>query len=338
MIIVPSKRVDNTDPEVLPIHMVVENRMDIMAVFLRVLRYISSVGALGDNLCWDDSDKSPIYIADYASATEFASEVNPLPAMLLRIGGYGTGDRYMGHSMVDSSQEGTSRLDNMSPGLQIAVRGRNKTETYFLSDKLTREINTLRPAIIASALNMEYMSGINVGEVSRLNDTSGNPYIWECMLSFSVSVDTYMFTTNYPGISPDPRLNKGLFMGLAGSQEKEDPSIRRPLFSYADFVLQSGTPEDGFDYTVSTRMIFDDESGEAEERAFTTKSDFEVSVSGDPPAAIPGTKSDPVDVTVSMITQGPAEFEMTLPEGFAVAIPGVVPDSAGKYKFKLEKK
>jgi hypothetical protein len=257
--------------------MIIEDRMDIIALYLRVLRHVSARGGLGDSLCWHDGDNSPVYIAKQASSTEFANEVNPLPALLVKIGGYRTAEMFMSQSMVNTHQDGSSRLSELNTSVRISVRGRSEPETYRLADVLSKHLDTLRPAILASALNLEAMSGISTGEVYRLNDTSGNPYIWECTLDFYVNVNRYMMTAKYPTVSPDPRKNKGLFLGTAGEQSKEDPLAFRPMFAYADFVLKAGTEEDGYPYTVSTQMIFDEQGSDTVLKKNKVSAAFEVS-------------------------------------------------------------
>jgi len=337
MIIVPVKPVDSTDPELLPIRMIIEDRMDIIALYLRVLRHVSARGGMGETLRWEDSDTSPIYIAKHASGTEFANEVNPLPALLIKIGGYRTNEMFLSQSMVNTHQEGSSRLSDLSPSIRISVRGRSEPETYRLSDILSKHLDTLRPAILASALNLEFMSGITTGEVYHLNDTSGSPYVWECNLDFSVSVNRYMMTAMYPAISPDPRKNKGLFLGTAGDQSKEDPNSTRPMFAYSDFVLKAGTPEDGYPYTVSTQMIFDEQGADTVLKKSNVSAAFEVSADlafGTVPA---GHSTEIREVTVALASPGRGDFEMVFPDGVSPDIPGIALDSEGILRFTLEK-
>jgi len=62
MIITPLKPRSTTDPELLPIQMIVQTRLDIIKVFLRVFRYMGSIGVFGDNLIWTDDKDSKLHI------------------------------------------------------------------------------------------------------------------------------------------------------------------------------------------------------------------------------------------------------------------------------------
>lgn len=339
MIIIPRRPLDNNNPELLPIQMIIETRLDVLAVYLRVLRYLGSIGVYGKSLVWEDSPDSRLYIAKL-SANSIGKDANPVPAILVSVGGYQTGEKYLSQSMVSSGRDGSARLTEMNPPVSIVVRGRDELEATRLADLTSGYLDTLRPDILASVVNLEFMSGIGVGAVDKLRDNSGNPYLWECSLGFSVSVNRYYTTKRYPGGSPDPRINKGVFVGSAGEQAKEDPRSARPIFAYADFVIQAGTPEDGYDYTVSTQMIFDDTGEHTQEQAVEAGAAFTVSMSpdgnfGDVTVGEPGGERP---LSIVMNTPGKAEMELTVPEGFMINVPGFEDLPGGRINLQMEKK
>lgn len=239
MIIIPEKSPNSTNPELIPIKMILETRMDALALYLRVFRYFGQKGAWGEKLRWcDDQDKSGIYIAKYSS-NSIGKDINPLPAILLGIGGYQTGELFMSQSAVDIDQSrGTTKLTHMNTTISVSVRGQNEQQTYMIADRTSMLLDVAKPQIVAAAQNLDYMSGINVGQVSKLTDPSGNPYIWECNLGFSVSINRFYASKNYTGYkTPDPSEDSGasLYLGQAGEVGKKNWAQDRPMLALADF-------------------------------------------------------------------------------------------------------
>lgn len=242
MIIVPERSPNITNPEVIPIRMILETRMDALALYLRVLRYLGQKGAWGENLRWSDDPESPgIYIAKYSS-NSIGKDANPLPAILVGIGGYQTGEQFLTHSAVDiDTYRGTTKMTMMNTNISISVRGQNEQQTYMIADTTSLLLDNVKPEITAAALNLDYMSGISVGPVNKLTDPSGNPYLWECNMSFSVSIRRFYVSKNYTGLrTPDPATDSGsvLYLGQAGEVGQYlFQDNKRPMFALADFKV-----------------------------------------------------------------------------------------------------
>lgn len=262
MIIVPEKSPTSSNPELIPIRMILETRLDALALFLRVFRYLGQKGAWGDKLRWsDDPESEGIYIAKY-SANSIGKDANPLPAILLGIGGYQTGEQFLSQSAVDINQtEGTTKMTKVSTGISVSVRAQNEQQAYFIADTTSLLLDAVKPEITAAALNLDYMSGISVGPVNKLTDPSGNPYLWECNLSFNIVVNRFFNIKKYAGFkSPDPAVDEdGLHLGLAGEVKRKNYKEDRPMLALADFrATVDGIEEvDGEPYvTVFETSIF----------------------------------------------------------------------------------
>lgn len=262
MIIVPEKAPHNTNPEVIPVRMILETRLDALALFLRVFRYLGQKGAWGPKLIWsDDPEKSGIYIAKYA-ANSIGKDANPLPAILLSIGGYQTGEQFLTQSAVDiDPKNGTTKMTIVSTSISVSIRGQNEQQTYMIADRSSLLLDAARPQIVAAADNLDHMSGISVGPVNKLTDPSGNPYLWECNLGFSITVNRFFNTKNYTGFkTPDPAAdNDGLFLGMAGEVKRKSYREDRPMFALADFkaTIDGDEEIDGEPYvTVFETSIF----------------------------------------------------------------------------------
>lgn len=261
MIITPLIPRHKNDPELIPIQMIVQTRMDIIKVYLRVLRYLGSVGAFGEDLIWTDDKDTKLNIQKVGD--DHYGDVNYLPIFVIDIGGYRIEDKYFMNSAVDSSRgQGTSFVSDMEPGINITVRGRDDIETYRLADTLADYLRILKPDILGAVKNLEIMGGISVGKATPSNDSSGNPYCWECSVSFGVRATKYYNTKRYtgPGSSPDPGVNKGVHIGPAGIQSRLNPEGSVPLFSFANFVISAGE-DDESTFIVSDQIVY---SGERE--------------------------------------------------------------------------
>lgn len=263
MIIIPEKSPESTDLELLPIKMILETRMDALALFLRVLRYLGQKEVWGPKLVWsDDPENSGIYIAKYSS-NSIGKDANPLPAILVGIGGYQTGELFMSHSAVDISPDfGTQKMTKMDTNISIAVRGQNEQQTYIIADVLSAMLDIVRPEVLAAAYNLDSMSGISVGPVNKITDPSGNPYIWECNLGFHISINRFYMTKNYAGKkTPDPAVDSEdkIYLGTAGKVGRKNFKQNKPMLAYADFVatVPGVTSDEGPEVTVYETNIFD---------------------------------------------------------------------------------
>lgn len=246
MIIAPDVSANSKDPELIPVHMILETRMDALALYLRVLRYFGQKGVWGDNLRWkDDPESEGIYIAKYSS-NSIGKDANPLPAILVGIGGYQTGDMFMSQSAVDiDPMRGTTKLTQVSTTISISVRAQNEQQAYKIADTTSLLLDNVRPEILAAAENLDYMSGINVGPVNKLTDPSGNPYLWECNMGFSIRVNRFYASKHYTGKgTPDPASDSGgsLYLGQACEVGTLHPDWARQMFTLASFkgMIDSG--------------------------------------------------------------------------------------------------
>lgn len=320
MIIIPAKVSNNDNRELLPIEMVLENRMDMMIVLLRVLRYLGSVGAWGPNLIWEDSKDSPIGI--YKFGENHYGDVNKLPRMVVSIGGYRLPDsRYLYGDATDTSQRGTDRNSDMNIGMNIQILGRSDTETYRLTDSTADYLKALRPSIIASVVNLEDIAGITVGSVNPSRDNSGNPYMWESSISLGTYAYKFYNTSMYKGLgrSPDPNANQGLTVGAAGPHSLKTPHPdRRPLFLLGDFVTIAGDPkEPGGEFTVSNSLVFNETDTESYDKFRVAEQEFTSSV-----ASIEEEAPAEFNIALTKNTPGATEIEITLPDFIGVNLPG----------------
>lgn len=220
MIIIPALDPTKTsNPELLPIAICLENRLDVLKVILRVLRYMGSVGVWGDNLRWEDSKDSPLYIDKYYTTDK--QIVNPCPAILASIGGYKMSSQYLNNdsSMVTATQ--TTKVKARYIPLNIIVRGASEYQGYMLADRTAEFLEELKRPICGAVTNLDHLTDISVGSVEKTRDNSGNPYIWECHINLSAYVMHFITKEAYKDF-PIPGINtgKGVHLGLNGPIKK----------------------------------------------------------------------------------------------------------------------
>jgi len=324
LIIIPKLPTDTTNPELVPIAMILETRLDCLALYLRVIRYFAQQGFYGEALRWEDSDESPIYIAKRAEDTEGKQEANILPAVLIGIGGYVTGEKFLGKSRVATSLKGETSLSDMDTSLSLLIQGRSELEVYNLADKTALFLDSVKGDILGSAINLDHMSGISVGQVRKLVPKSGNPYVWECELRISISVNRLYMTARYPGKSPDPRVNSGKFAGESGDQHKEDTTSKRPMLSFASFTIEAGVAPSDYEFVVSEQHIFDDQGVKSAEAYAASRAAYSISMDpngnfGNVPIGAPSASRD---LVIEVESLGEATFDIVLPDEFRISSPG----------------
>lgn len=324
MIICPGKPHANNDPELIPITMVLEHRLDALKVFLRVLRYLGQCSAFGENLIWEDSKKSPLYIAQMND--DKFGDVNYLPSMWLDIGGYGVGETHLYESAVSTTKgEGTTVMDNINPSISIVVRAVSDLQAYKLADSLVGYLRVLRRSILSSVKNLENIGPISVGRVTQSRDQSDNPHMYECIISFALDINQFYNSRHYagPDFSPDPGVNIGLHLGTSKSQKRKSRMEGVPMFSMASFQITAGdeNSEDN-DFVVLEQNVVRDGLADASVKKGTA-TEMQLSASefdfGD---------VDPLGpvkahvLVLGAVQPGERMFKVDIPDHFAINIPG----------------
>lgn len=336
MIIIPGVPVGNNDPELLPVSVIVETRLDIIVVILRVLRYFGSVGAYGPTLIWKDSADSPLFI-NKAGEDPYDS-ANHLPSMTVDIGGYRVPDnQFLFSNAVNTSQKGTDFYSELNTSVQILIKARSDVETYTLADKTANYLKVLTPDILSAVENLEGIFSITAGKVVPTQDESSVPGKFECMVTLGVKAQTYLNWSRYkgPGGGPDPTLNTGVHFGVAGIQSRLNPNGSKPLFSYGSFITLAGDEDTG-GFTVTRQMLFSGRKDMEGEEISDTATRISLSVKeldlGDvPPDEGTG------ELGISLTAQGEDDLEIELPAFVEVDLPGFDVVHKGNPIIKLRK-
>ena len=321
MIIVPRVKPGNKDPELLPISVIIETRLDVIVVILRVLRYLGSVGVYGPGLIWEDSKDSPLFINKVGE--DPYDDANMIPSMTVDIGGYRIPeDKYLYENAVNTSQHGTDFYSELNTGVQILIKGRSDVEVYNLADNTADYLKLLKPDIVGSVENLEEMFSITAGKVVPTTDASASPGKFECMVTVSIKAYKYLNSTRYkgPGRSPDPTLNKGVHLGPGGIQSRLNPEGTKPLFSYGSFVLLAGDENSG-GFVVTNQMLFSGREGVETSPDLDTATQISMSVKSIDFGEVPPASGE-ADIGISMTVEKNGDVTLAMPEFVELNLPG----------------
>lgn len=267
MIIVPSKPLENNDPNVLPIRVVLQNRADLLAVFLRFFRLLFQSGACGDGLLWRDSDKTGIWIYDASPENPGKVPENPVPGIKLEIGG---ARYYQNFESADGASAGgvgtKDRTYYRAVGISVEVRGRNKAETYKITDTAADLLMIMKPFLLGEVQNLDTMESPTLAPVLALNQagpSGDSPLIFQSGFSFNV---TYFVSFNILEKGQNGAIEDANAGGMSfgGQQTREHPKAysegkRQGLFTYADFVTEAYDKNDPTNtVVVSNQLILPD--------------------------------------------------------------------------------
>jgi hypothetical protein len=321
MIIVPRLKVGSVDPELLPIRVILQTRMDAIVVILRVIRYLSSVGVYGESLKWFDSKDSPIFINKVGE--DPYDNANSLPSMTVDIGGYRIpDDKFLYENAIKTNQEGTDFYSELNTGVEILIKGRSDKEVYNLADNTADFLKVLKPDILGSVENLDGIFSITAGRVVPTTDASATPGRYECMVTMNIRAYKYLNWSRYkgPGDSPDPVLNKGIHMGTGGIQSRLNPEGTRPLFSYSSFVVTAGS-SDADAFVVTNQTMFSGREGVATPQDLDTATQLSFSSKEFDLGEVPP-ESGESELGISMTTQKDGNINIVFPEFIEVDLPG----------------
>jgi len=152
-------------------------------LFTRILRYFFQQGLL-EGLEWSENPTaSKIYIED--SFAEIPKGQNPWPSVVISIGGAQINPISIGNSLT--SQSLTDRTKGMDSATTISMEiiGRNKSETFKISDAIATVLYLFSPEIKQYAVDIEDLLNITVGAVSPVNQVGA---MGDQILTFTSSV------------------------------------------------------------------------------------------------------------------------------------------------------
>lgn len=250
MEIIPQKPIGSVDAELLPIKVILQNRADLLAVMLRFFRYLYQRGIGGENLLWRDGSETGIWIED--AFPEHPIGENQLPIISVDIGGiifgggadpmYPTGGLFDGRS--GSNIDNFSKSFTQSVPVSLEIRGRNKLETFFISELTAAMLVLLTPELRGSVDNLQDIQGVNVSNVMPLGNpgkgVGDSPFIFRSTIGFTATytVDYHITKQGLYGGSPLDPQGGGLNLGSDQTQTNETGE-KRGLFTFADFHVTS---------------------------------------------------------------------------------------------------
>jgi len=168
MKIYPQVSTLNPTSEAVPIKVYISNRADLTALLLRVLRYLFQQGIAGKDLIWSDSETCKIWIED--SFLESPDNVNTVPSITLSCGGISftkeTTDRNRTMYDLDTSDVYSRHLIPVT----LEIRGRNKLETYKISEVVAAALFLLTPQITENCPNIYDIINIQASPISPLSN------------------------------------------------------------------------------------------------------------------------------------------------------------------------
>jgi len=165
MIIVP-KKTPGMASNVVPIEVHIQNRADLLALTLRIIRYFFQCKFLGYQ--WhDDAEKSSIYIED---ANQENPEVeNPRPSLILDIGGAGFQHTSLGNNLSGYDLDRSTKYADQATTFQIEVTGRSKTEAFKLTDGLGTLLFLMDSDLKKFTPDIKQLHNIQMGSIVPLN-------------------------------------------------------------------------------------------------------------------------------------------------------------------------
>jgi len=201
-----------------PIMVRLTDRADITALTIRIIRYFFAVGP--QEYRWrSDRKKSKIYIED--SYNENPTTENQLPAIAINIGGIQYKDMGIGDGLSYDDMD-TTKIKALEGDTSVTIQiyGRNKLETYRLSDFIGRNLFLFAKEITDYSPDITDVVGINVSPVSPAQGVFDTSKIFTASVSFAI-----LFKLAFKKVSIAPLFTKALFSGLV-TDEDHDKEIQ----------------------------------------------------------------------------------------------------------------
>lgn len=185
MIIKPiRKATDNED--IVPVHVRLQSRADLLALMLRIIRYFFQQGLVG--LKWtDDHNTTDIFIED--SFMENPEEDNMFPSIIISMGGATLNPNAMMQNIAQYNLNNRVIFTHQTTSFNMEIRGRNKLETFKISEGIGAIMFLLKDEILKHATDIEDISGISmspVNPVANLVDGQNNLLGFKSNVSFSI--------------------------------------------------------------------------------------------------------------------------------------------------------
>lgn len=185
MIIQPIRKATDTDESIVPIHVRLQSRADLLALVLRIIRYFFQQGVAG--LTWTDDPNTDIFIED--SFMENPEDVNMFPSIIISMGGAPFNETAMMQNISQYNLNNRVVFVHQTTSFNMEIKGRNKLETYKISEAIAAILFLAKDEILKHATDIEDIRGINVGSVSpvsNLIDGQNNLLGYKSNVTFSI--------------------------------------------------------------------------------------------------------------------------------------------------------
>ena len=224
MIIVP-KKIKGMSPDIVPIEVRIQNRADLLALTLRILRYFFQCNFLGYQ--WhDDAEKSTIYIED---ANQENPEVeNPRPSLILDIGGAGFQHTSTGNNLSNYDLDRATKYADQATTFQIEVTGRSKAEAFKLTDGLGTLLFLMDSDLKKFTPDIKQLHNIQMGNVTPLNSVGSRG---DSVTLFSSNITFQLdYTLNFKLVPLAPLFTTAIFEAKAeNSSISKEEQISVPI-------------------------------------------------------------------------------------------------------------
>lgn len=156
-------------PDAVPIKVFISNRADLVALLLRILRYLFQQGIAGSELLWkDDPETTGITIED--SFLENPEELDMCPAITVSCGGITFNKESIDRNKMTYNLDNYDVYSRHLIPINLDIRGRNKLETYKMSEVVAAALFLLTPQITESCPNIIDIQSISASPIVPLSN------------------------------------------------------------------------------------------------------------------------------------------------------------------------
>jgi len=184
--IVPRRLSSDLPKGTVAINLVARNRMDILLLFLRIVRYLFQNGVAGEGLVWsNEEDKTGIFIE--VMSAELLSSTNMRPAIFIDVGEVIYRKTALMENKSSMGMNGSMRkFSEHNLQVSMTIIGRNKIEAEKIGERLAQTLFLLNDVIKENTKNIEDIDPIRLSKVSPL--PQGNSPAGDSTKAFSSAV------------------------------------------------------------------------------------------------------------------------------------------------------
>lgn len=159
---------DKITDDAVPIEVYIGNRADLVVLLLRILRYLFQEGLCGPDYKWTNDEDTGITIED--SFLENPNEFDTKPAITISCGGISFTKESIDRNKTSYNLDDYDMYTRHFLPVNLDIRGRNKLETYRLSETLAAALFLLTETIVEYCPNIEDITQVSASPIVPLSD------------------------------------------------------------------------------------------------------------------------------------------------------------------------